>query len=127
MAYPIRISEGLVFQPVSFVKKHWQKWDEQNKKFIKSDVWVETLKPVYTFNLDDGQQLELSKDQVQQLLISAFDAKKHWKDCRFVAKSNGKEKLEKRWYVNIARDTKLEQQLNVQSPVDISMGEDVIF
>lgn len=108
MNYPIRLSDGLVFEPKVFVKKTWQKWvepvpPEPKGRFIKSDVWVEGLKPVYIFEIG-GQQLELSRDQVQQVLISAFDAKKHWKECKFVAKSNGKEKLEKRWYINIAKE-----------------------
>lgn len=104
MAYPIRISEGLVFTLTQYKKKFWQKWDDINKKFIKSDTWQEGLKPVYQFTLANGMDLELSRDQIMQCLISAFDNSKTLLNTKFVAKSNGKEKLEKRWFVNLAKD-----------------------
>lgn len=129
MPYPIRISESLVFQPVSLSKKHFQRWvepvnGEPKGHFEKSDTFREGLKPVYTFKLADGKELELSRDQVSQLLMTAFDAKKHWKECQFVAKSNGKQGLEKRWFINLVKENA--QSLNVQSPVEIEVGGEKI-
>lgn len=134
MAYPIRVSEGLVFSPVAKVKKHWQKWHdpingEPKGHFEKSDTRKDGLKEIHTLKLADGQELELSRDQVSQFLMLAFDENKDWREMKFVAKSNGKEKLEKRWFVNLAKDgqtSQLADQLNVQSPVEIEVGGETI-
>lgn len=104
MAYPLRAKEGLKFQVKQFVKKFYQAFDKEKETYVKSDIWMKGLTPRYLFDLTDGQQLELSRDQWQQALVSAFDEKKHWKDCVYTIKTNGKTGLEVRYYINVFRE-----------------------
>lgn len=104
MAYPIRPAEGLTFKPTNVAKKFYQKWDETNRKFIKSDVWIQGLSPKYILDLRDGSQIEISRDMWSQALVSAEDINKNWRDCTFVIKTNKKTGKDIRYFVNIARD-----------------------
>ena len=106
MAYPLRATDNLQFQVKQFVKKFWQKWvdpipPEPKGHFAKSDAPISGMTPMYLFDLITGDQLQLSRDQWQQALVAAFDAKKHWKDCAFVIKTNGKTGKEVRYYINL--------------------------
>lgn len=116
--FPIRASDGLKFQVKSLVKKFYQKWDESQKKFIKSDVWMTGLQPRYIFDLVDGKQIDLSRDQWQQALVASFDEKKHWKDCVFIIKTNGKTGLETRYFVNVCKDVGREEPKEEINPAD---------
>jgi len=100
MAFPIRATDGLKFQVKQFIKYFYQKWD--GAKMIKTDIPAAGFSERYLFDLIDGQQIELSADQWQQALLKAFKAKKHWKDCQYVIKTNGQQGKEIRYFVNLA-------------------------
>lgn len=88
----------------SFKSKAWKKWDAENKKMLSSVSWLEGYRPMYSFELDNGNILEISRDQLSQCLVAAFEAGKPLAGMSFVAKDNGKEGLEKRWYINQAKN-----------------------
>ena len=106
MAYPIRVKDGLVFSLKNFVQKGYQKYDEVNKKFVKSPTWSEGMSPVYLFGLKDGQQIELSRATLSQCLVSAFDYSKGLLECNFVVKTNGKAGKEVRYFINQVKSEK---------------------
>lgn len=99
------------FTVKSYVKKVWSKWDEANKKFIKSDVWMTGLSPKYEVETEGGQ-LELSQDQMGQMLVATLSGgQANIVGRTFTVKTNGKEKLEIRYYLNLLNPN---AALNVQ-------------
>lgn len=124
MAFPLRVKDGLEFSLKNFVKKFYQKYDEANKKYVKSDAWAEGMSPVYLFGLKDGQDIELSRATLSQCLVSAFDYRKGLLDCNFTVKTNGKTGKEVRYFINQKKvETKTTQQLNVQSTEEVITDE----
>ena len=87
-----------------YVKKYFQFWNATEKKMLKSDVWVKDYKAQYQFELDNGDLLSLSKDQIGQCLVGALEAGKPLAGLSYEAKDNGKEGLEKRWWINLKSD-----------------------
>ncbi len=104
----------------SFKSKTWKKWDAENKKMLSSETWQKDYRPMYQFVVENDDVLEISKDQLGQCLIAAFEAQKPLAGLTFEAKDNGKQGLDKRWWINLAK--KSTDSLNAQSPTEISGG-----
>ena len=113
----IKLKEVNTFQINKFVKKQYQKWDDEQKKYINSDVPMAGLSPVYTFEImlnspTTGQKiLQLSSNQFSQCLLSAFDLGKPYTEINFQVKTNGQQGKEIRYWINpvympIAQDFK---------------------
>lgn len=121
--YPLRPAENLQFQVKQTFKNHWQKWlepvnGEPKGHYDKKDVYTQGYEKKYVFDLVDGKQIELSGGQWSQCLLTAFDAKKHWKDCVYIVKTNGKTGKDIRYWFNLVNKTV--DNLNVQSTEEIN-------
>lgn len=82
----------------------FKKWDAEAKKMLTSSTYQEGYRKMYSFELENGDILELSKDQTGQCLVSALEAGVPAKGSSFYAKDNGKQGLDKRWFINLKRD-----------------------
>lgn len=117
-----------VFTIKAFKQKQFKRWDNETKKMLTSPTWQKDFKASYQFVLDNDDILDLSKDQVMQCLIGAFEAGKPLAGLTFEAKDNGKEGLEKRWFVNLVKriDPTVPPQIlegNNQVTKDVSADE----
>lgn len=99
MSY-LKLKELTNFKVNNFVKKYWSYWNDAEKKFYRSDEYKDGYKPTYTFNVNNGDSLDVSRDQLGQMLIGCFEAKKTLSGSPFVVKTNGKTGLEIRYYIN---------------------------
>lgn len=84
----------------SIASPHFQKWDKENKQMLKDPGYVEGYKKVWEATTDKGI-LTLSRDQMGQMLIAFLDNGK----CdvvgkTFKVKTNGKEGMEIRYFIN---------------------------
>jgi hypothetical protein len=120
----IKLKEVNTFQINKFVSKKYQKWDDEQKKYINSDVPMAGLSPVYTFEITVNsspqfgpeiaglpRMLQLSSNQFSQCLLSAFDLGKPYTEINFQVKTNGQTGKEIRYWINpvympIAQDFK---------------------
>lgn len=87
----------------SYKGKSWVFWNATEKKMLKSDTYVKDYKAQYQFELDNGDILSLSKDQVGQMLVNCLEVGKALSGMTFEAKTNGKTGLDTRWFINLAR------------------------
>lgn len=95
-----KLSELQNFTIKEFVKKYWSFWNNEEKKFYRSDDYKEGYTPKYTFTLATGETLDLSREQLGQVLLGCFEAKTTLKNSSFVVKTNGKTGMEIRYYIN---------------------------
>mgnify|MGYP001571221854 CR=1 FL=1 len=95
----------------SYKNKTWKKWDAENKKMLSSETWQKDYKPMYQFVVENDDVLEISRDQLGQCLIAAFEVQKPLSGLSFSATDNGKQGLDKRWWINLKR---LENPTSVQ-------------
>src|SRR3990167_11274656 len=91
------------FTVKSYKGKTWVFWNANEKKMLKSDTYQKDYKAQYQFELDNGDILSLSKDQVGQCLVGCLEAGKAFAGMTFEAKSNGKTGLDTRWWINVAK------------------------
>lgn len=85
----------------TFRGKSFKKWDAENKKMLSSYEQQQGYKVEFSFELENGDVLGLSRDQLSQALVGAFENQKPLLGTTFNAKDNGKQGLEKRWFVNV--------------------------
>jgi hypothetical protein len=103
--YPLRPKEGLQFQLASSDSKQtYVRWNDETKKFETSMSWIKGYSPKFTFDLVDGNKLEVSKDNLAQMLVSAYLEKKKMPELKYYVKTNGKTGKEVRYYFNVAKD-----------------------
>ena len=92
------------FRLVSVEGATYSKWDEYEKKFIKSDVPHQGYSRKWKLNIktvkEDGM-LEASDNIMSQILLEAFDKGVEPIGQIIHLKSNGKEGMEIRYYANI--------------------------
>jgi len=109
----IKLKEVQAFRISKFASKKYQKWDDEQKKYINSDTPMAGLSPVYTFEVSvissqqfgpevSGQprMLQLSSNQFSQCLLSAFDLGKPYTEIDFQVKTNGQTGKEIRYWIN---------------------------
>jgi hypothetical protein len=113
--YPIRCKEGLTFQIKSAESKiTFQRWNDETKKYETAQTWLKGYNPKFIFELVNGEQLEVSKDQLSQMLFSAYMEKKKMADLKYFVKTNGKTGKEIKYWINVARDIDPEVQQTVE-------------
>ena len=104
-----------VFTIKTYKGKNWVFWNATEKKMLKSETWIKDYKAQYQFELDNGDVLSLSKDQVGQMLVNCLETGKALSGASFEAKTNGKTGLDTRWYINLNNLPKrLENPTSVQ-------------
>ena len=123
----IKLKDIQEFTIKSFVKKYWGYWNDQEKKFYRADKWQEGYSPKWSFQIDKGI-LDISKDQLGQMLVGTFDWKKALIGTSFTVKTNGKQGMEIRYYLNVLNEktasntpqneTKPEYQFNAQNGLE---------
>lgn len=102
----VKLSETTNFT----IEKVWgykfKKWDEQNKKMLVSDSWMEGYSKRWDIDTDKGK-LDLSNQQFAQILTSCFDNKSQISSIAgktFTVKTNGKSGMDIRYFINLARN-----------------------
>ncbi len=105
-----KISEVQSFKIISIVKSYFERWNEAEKKYEKSDAWQEGFSPKWL--IDCGEYyLPLSKDQVSQCLMSSFrGGQSDIIGKSYSVKSNGKTGKEIRYWINQLREQHTEQE-----------------
>ena len=91
------------------IEKVWgykfKKWDDQNKKMLVSDSWMEGFSKKWDVDTDKGK-LDLSNQQFAQLLTACFDNKSQMSSVAgksFTVKTNGETGMDIRYFINLAR------------------------
>lgn len=102
----VKLSETTNFT----IEKVWgykfKKWDEQNKKMLVSDSWMEGYSKRWDIDTDKGK-LDLSNQQFAQILTACFDNKSQISSVAgktFTVKTNGKSGMDIRYFINLARN-----------------------
>lgn len=112
MNYPIRPKDGLTFQiKNSNAQISYQRYNKETNKFEKSDKWEKGYSQVFVFDLTNGEQIQLSKEQTSQMLLGAFVEKKLMPQLKYYVKTNGKSGIEVRYYINVVKDTQNEEEI----------------
>jgi len=79
----------------------WKKWDNENKKMLVSEKWEEGFSKKYKIESDKGI-LDLSSAQLANMLESAsIKGVSDLNGRTFNVKSNGKEGMEIRYFLNV--------------------------
>lgn len=83
-------------------------WDNVSRKMLISETWVKDYRKMYTLDTDKGT-LDLSASQMGNLLESVTrDGRADINGRTFSVKSNGKEGMDIRYYINATKDTPVE-------------------
>lgn len=91
------------FTITKFVKKFWRMWNSQTNRYEMSDSWQQGYEKRYRFETNKGL-LDLSQNQLGQLLTNAFDWGMKLEGTTFSVKNNGKQGMEIRYYFNVVKD-----------------------
>lgn len=79
----------------------WQRWNEQKKRFERSDDWADGFEKTYTLMLDKNRKLSVSHAQICQMYGAV--AKFGRADIigkQFTVKTNAKEGKDRRYFIN---------------------------
>ena len=105
MAYFLQLKQVNHFRLKSYDSKHWQKWDEATSKFLQSDSFVAGYSPKYVFRIEienkEEKLISFSREQLGQILIGAFEAKKPLLGLAYNVKTNNKKGKDIRYYINL--------------------------
>lgn len=109
MADYAKLSETEAFQIKSFNKKFYQKWDDDQKKYVRSDTPAKEHSQIFEFTVfikKDGSVkemiLQLSGAQFQQCLCACFDGEMASPAGNsFAVRNNGKTKKDIRYFINL--------------------------
>lgn len=86
-------------------------WDNQNNKMLVSDQWQKGYRKLWQVVTDKGQ-LDLGSGQMGNLLEGVMHAgKADIIDCTFSVKSNGKQGMEIRYYLNPVQTSVPEEEI----------------
>jgi len=99
-----KISEIKSFTIDKIVKAYFERWNDNEKKYEKSDIWQEGFTPKWLIETPD-YYLPLSKDQVSQVLMASFklDGSSNIIGKSYLVKTNGKTGKEIRYFLNEMR------------------------
>lgn len=96
----LKLKDVTQFTVKSVGRPHFQKWDQETNKMLKDPQYVEGYKKVWEVSTEEGL-LTLSKDQMGQMLIAFLDnGKSEVVGKTFKVKTNGKEGMEIRYFIN---------------------------
>lgn len=82
----------------------WKMWDNEQRKMLISDNYVQGYRKMYTVDTDKGT-LDLSASQMGNILESVTsDGRADINGRTFNVKSNGKSGMDIRYYINATKD-----------------------
>jgi len=108
------------------VQKVWgfkfKNWDEENRKMLVSDSWMQGFTKKWDVDTDKGK-LDLSNTQFAQMLAGCFSSQTQSSDVQnktFAVKTNGKTGVDIRYYINLERGAEqpspeVEEQIDVNN------------
>lgn len=109
------VSEFTILKPV---KSYWFKWDAANKKALKSEKWEAGYTQKFDIDTDMGI-ISFSRDQLQQMFFAARKGlTSDINHKRFGVKTNGKQGIEVRYFLNLIPQ---EEEIQVDNQVDNSI------
>lgn len=92
---------GSTFEVLEVQKYLWKKWDDQEKKMLTSDLYVEGYRKVYPVLTNKGR-VDMGSGQLGNLLEAVFyQGKADLINKTFEVKSNGKQGMDIRYYFNL--------------------------
>ena len=99
-----KISEVKSFTIRKIAKTYFERWNDTEKKYEKSEVWAEGFSPKWLIETPE-YFLPLSKDQISQCLMSSFklDGTSNIVGKSYTVKTNGKVGKEIRYFLNEMR------------------------
>ena len=98
----------------------WLKWDAESKRMLKSDKWEQGFSKVYQLVTDKGK-LSVRQGQLAQMLEATYvKGLSNIVGVTFEVKSNGKEGMDIRYYINKTREQKPSE---VESPDEVSIDD----
>lgn len=99
-----KISDIKSFTIQEISKTYFERWNDTEKKYEKSEVWTEGFTPKWLIETPEFM-LPLSKDQVSQCLMSSFklDGTSNIIGKSYSVKTNGKTGKEIRYFLNEMR------------------------
>lgn len=102
------------------VEKVWgykfKKWDDINKKMLTSDTWIEGYAKKWDIDTNKGK-LDISNSQFAQMLVGCYNSKTQSASVvgrTFSVKTNGKQGLEIRYYINPMRETQTDRYVDTE-------------
>jgi hypothetical protein len=100
-----KLNEVIKVTPVKLSKKFYQRWDEVNRKFERSEIPVSGFSPRWAIECEDCL-IQLSSDQLGQMLVGIFDAgEESIYGYTFEVRNNGKAGKDVRYYFNLIKHT----------------------
>lgn len=104
---------------------NWKKWDSESNRFLLSDKYEKDYRKTYTLLTNRGK-LDLGSGQLGNLLEAVYSkGKADLVGQTFDVKSNGKQGMDIRYYFNVVRAPKVEQEsFSDGSPVPDEVFED---
>ena len=83
----------------------WKKWDPENNKMLSSDTYVQGFSKKYDVDTDKGK-MDLGSGQLGNMLEACLkDGVSDINNKTFSVKSNGKEGMDVRYFINLERGT----------------------
>ncbi len=95
-----KLSEVQSFKVVKVVKSFYQKWNEAEKKYERSDTPSKGFSQRYLVEMDDCI-INMSKAQVGEMLVGSLDGSgADIAGKSFTVRNNGKTGIEIRYFIN---------------------------
>lgn len=95
---------GETFKIEKVFPSRYKAWDNDARKMLTSDTWQEGFQKKYTTDTDKGR-LDLSASQLSQMLEGVTeDGRADINGRAFKVKSNGKQGMEIRYFINPVKD-----------------------
>lgn len=110
----LKLSAIQQFTIIKFIKKQWQCWDDTNKKYLRSETYLQGYKPQYIFEAKEGM-LSLSQAQTASMLVSCFDGTSKPTGHTFSVKTNGETGMKIRYFINEVIDFSHKTQDNTSA------------
>lgn len=100
----VKLSELQQFTVKEYKGFKWKLWDNQNKKMLTSDTYQQGYRKTHQLEVDKGT-LDVSSSQIGSMLESCLqNGQSNILNKTFNVKTNGKQGLEIRYYINLVRE-----------------------
>lgn len=109
-----KLAEIKSFTIEKIVKAYFERWNETEGKYEKSETWQEGFTPKWLIETPEFM-LPLSKDQVSQALMASFklDGTSNIIGKSYLVKTNGKTGKEIRYFLN---EMRIQQDIPLFAP-----------
>lgn len=109
-----KLAEIKSFTIEKIVKAYFERWNETEGKYEKSETWQEGFTPKWLIETPEFM-LPLSKDQVSQALMASFklDGTSNIIGKSYLVKTNGKSGKEIRYFLN---EMRIQQDIPLFAP-----------